>query len=211
MLCLPVSTRPRRLRPSPNGAPSCLRRHRPSRTGRPSWSISREGASAPPPHMGFPRPPPAISYRRTQLVHLPGGAPALPPSIGSAYAPSAKPEPPPDVSYRCTDFVHLSRGASAMPTYIGNAHVASGHLLTGNPLGASPRRGSNHASLHGHAHAPSVHLLPSHLVGASHWRGSLPCSLDRQGPRPLRTSPPAPFHHATPPSVGSPTPPPAAS
>ena len=65
-----------------------------------------------PPSIGKPTPPPAVSYRVTQLVHLPGGTPATPPYIGT-------PTPPLDFFCWFPQWVHLPGGAPATPLYLG--------------------------------------------------------------------------------------------
>ena len=63
-------------------------------------------------HIGTIEHPLVISWRRTQLVHLPRGAPATLPYIGT-------PAPPPVIFYQRTELVHLVRGPAATPPYIG--------------------------------------------------------------------------------------------
>lgn len=52
------------------------------------WSISWE-VPVMPSSIGTPTPPTAVSYRRTQIVCLPGRPPATPPSIGTPTSPPA--------------------------------------------------------------------------------------------------------------------------
>ena len=111
------------------------------------------GAPATPPYTGTSNPPPAVSYRRTQLVFLPVGPPKTPPDIVMPTSPLA-------VCYRHPRFVYNPGGGPATP--------ASVRLLPANPVGAYPRRGQCHASQHRHAPAssgrrPAVHEVCSYL------------------------------------------------
>ena len=112
----------------------------------------------------MPTPPLVISYERTQLMHLSGGAPATPPYIGDAHAASSCPLPAHPVGaslgrahYHAS--LHRQRPRRLRPSPNG----ASGWCISREPL---PRL------LKSAAYVASGRLLPAHPVGASVERGS---------------------------------------
>ena len=119
-----------------------------------SWCISREGPLTT---------PPAVSYRRTQLVHHPGGTmPRLP---TSARPRCLRPAP---------------TGAPRWCMTPRHPHAASGRLLPVKRVGASPGGGLSHALLPRHPHAAFGRLLPVKGVGVFPGGGLFHALLPRQ-------------------------------
>ena len=86
-------------------------------------------------------PPPAVSYRRTQLVHLPGGAPSSPPYIGNAHAASGRLPSAHSVGASLgRDLCHAS--------FPRHGFAASDNLLLAHLVSESPRRAPCHAFSH---------------------------------------------------------------
>ena len=171
------------------GHPRCLRLLTPNRR---RSCIAEEG---PLPRLltsAMTTAPPAVSYRRTQVVHLPRGwlcHPSLNRQRPRRLRPSHTGAPRWCIS---------GEGYLATPSYIGRAHVTSGHLLLARPDGESPGkvplprlptsakptppsyvssgilpvvhfqgRGPCHASLHWHTDAASGRHFLTVAVGAS--------------------------------------------
>jgi len=161
---------------------ACPRSLRPSPTGAANW-FSPGRIPVMRPYISTPTTPPVISHRRTQLVHLPGGEPATPPTFArlrclrrshirtpSWYISREGPKPQFPSSARPrrlrpsptgTPIGSLPGGAPVTPTYIGNAHTASGRLLPAHPVRESPKRGLCHTFLHRHALRTSPIGAPS--------------------------------------------------
>lgn len=112
-------------------------------------------------------PPPIFSSPRTQLVHLPRGAPAT-----HSYTDSPTPSP---TSAPVGAFPESGPCNTSLPR---STHSASDRLLPAHLVGASPGRGHCHASLPRHAYTASG-FLTTDLVGAS----------PGMGPRNFRPSP----------------------
>lgn len=86
-----------------------------------------------PSYLVIPTPPLPTSYRRTELMHLPGGSPAAPPYIEIPTAPPAV------FPSWCTSLIGLYHTSLTR-----HGKAAPGRPLPVDPVGVSPRRGPCH-------------------------------------------------------------------
>lgn len=120
----------------------CPRRLRPSRTGAHYCGISRKGALPRLSTSATSTSTPAVSYRCTWIVNLPGGAlPRLPSPTRPRRLRLLLP----------LNLVGVLSGSAFATPPLSTYFRGSSHLLRAHPGGTSPGRIPCHASLHRHA------------------------------------------------------------